>query len=163
MQISDVPIFVSADGSLSVGTPSIPLVGPDGVQLRGQDGKRRYSQIIKFVTPEARQTWQAAVRTALAAAGIGAGPQQISRETTSDERPRVSRAPRGHTAHNEPGGSRQHPQQILGLWLSPRRCLQLGSPRQRRAPARPRWATTGPSWRARTRRTACITRPFSTR
>ena len=78
MQISDVPVFTGVDGGLSVGTPSMPLVGPDGVQLRDDAGKRRYMQCIRFLTPEARQTWQASVLAALATAGIGAN-QQSSR------------------------------------------------------------------------------------
>jgi hypothetical protein len=77
MQVSDVPIFIAADGVLSVGTPSMPLVGADGVQLRDPDGKRRYSQVIKFLTAGAKATWSEAVLGALAAAGIGASPQQI--------------------------------------------------------------------------------------
>jgi hypothetical protein len=78
MQIRDVPIFIGADG-LSVGTPSLPLVGPDGVQLRDQTGKRRYTQMLRFLTPEAKATWSEAVLGALAEAGIGTGVQQINR------------------------------------------------------------------------------------
>jgi hypothetical protein len=73
MQISDVPIFVGADGSLSVGTPSMPLVGSDGTQLRDADNKRRYTQVIRFLSPEAKRTWQEAVLGALAEAGIRGG------------------------------------------------------------------------------------------
>jgi hypothetical protein len=68
--ISGIPVFQSADGSLSVGTPDAPLVDRDGVQLRDENGKRRYGKIISFATPDARKRWQRLALGALAAAGI---------------------------------------------------------------------------------------------
>jgi hypothetical protein len=35
----------------------MPLVGPDGTQLLGEDGKRRYAKVISFETPAARTRW----------------------------------------------------------------------------------------------------------
>jgi hypothetical protein len=76
--ISSIPVFQSADGSLRVGTPDAPLVDRDGVQLRDENNKRRYSKIVSFATPEARKRWQILVLGALAAGGITGAPEAPS-------------------------------------------------------------------------------------
>jgi hypothetical protein len=69
--IVDIPIFRDADGSLAVGTPSAPDLGPDGRQ-RERDGKRQWRPILTFSAPDARARRQRAVLAALDAGGITA-------------------------------------------------------------------------------------------
>ena len=68
--VSNIPIFRRSDGSLSAGAPDMPLVGPDGTQLVGDDGKRRYAKVISFDTPAARTRWNDAIVHALHEAGV---------------------------------------------------------------------------------------------
>lgn len=72
--IAGVPIFRRADGTLSAGVPSIPLLGADGTHLRDDSGKKRYLPIVTFESDEARTRWRDAIADALADAGIGGGP-----------------------------------------------------------------------------------------
>jgi hypothetical protein len=71
--INDVPVFRKAGSSLSIGVPSKPLVDAHGVQLRDQDGKRRYAPTLDFATPAARARWAGAIAALLAAEVIGTG------------------------------------------------------------------------------------------
>lgn len=68
--VSGVPIFRRADGSLSPGTPSVPLLDANGLQLRDEHGKRAYAAIIKFESREARDRWDDAILTALRDGGV---------------------------------------------------------------------------------------------
>lgn len=68
--VSGIPIFRRGDGTLSAGTPSVPLLDPNGVQLRDETGKRRYSAIITFETREARSRWNDAILAALSEGGV---------------------------------------------------------------------------------------------
>jgi hypothetical protein len=68
--VSNIPVFRRGDGSLSAGAPDMPLVGPDGAQRVGEDGKRRYTQVISFETPAARTRWNDAIVRALSDAGV---------------------------------------------------------------------------------------------
>lgn len=68
--VSAIPIFRRADNTLSAGTPSSPVLDPNGVQLRDENGKRRYSAIITFETKEARSRWNDAILAALSEGGV---------------------------------------------------------------------------------------------
>jgi hypothetical protein len=68
--VHSIPIFRRADGDLSAGTPSVPLMGADGTHLRGADGKKRYVPIVTFENEDARSRWNAAILAALADGGI---------------------------------------------------------------------------------------------
>jgi hypothetical protein len=68
--VSNIPIFRRSDGALSPGAPDMPLVGPDGAQLVGEDGKRRYAKVISFETSAARTRWNDAIVHALNEAGV---------------------------------------------------------------------------------------------
>jgi hypothetical protein len=73
--VPSIPIFKRADGSLSAGTPSYPVVGPDGVQQRDEAGKRQYTAALFFTDNQGRRRWSELVLAALADAGItGAAP-----------------------------------------------------------------------------------------
>jgi hypothetical protein len=69
-----IPVFRRADGSLSVGPPSYPIVGQDGVQQRDDAGKRQYTAALFFADAAARKRWNDLVLAALADAGIGGAP-----------------------------------------------------------------------------------------
>jgi hypothetical protein len=69
--VYDVPAFRKADGSVSVGLPSKPLVSSDGIQLRDADGRKRYTKTVDFASASARSRWAAAIAALLEAAGIG--------------------------------------------------------------------------------------------
>jgi hypothetical protein len=73
--VPGVPIFRRADGSLSAGTPDAPLVGPDGVQLVDNAGKRRYGKVISFDGSEARRRWNDVVIAAVTEGGITGAPE----------------------------------------------------------------------------------------
>jgi hypothetical protein len=65
-----IPVFRTRDGGLSAGAPSSPILAADGAQLRGEDGRKRYAQIITFETAEAKAGWSATICAALAEGGI---------------------------------------------------------------------------------------------
>jgi hypothetical protein len=69
-QVHSIPVFRTRDGGVSAGTPSVPIMGPDGAQLRGEDGRKRYAQVITFETSEAKARWSVAVCGALNEGGI---------------------------------------------------------------------------------------------
>jgi hypothetical protein len=71
MIIPDIPAFRRADGSLSVGVPSKPLVDGEGRQLRDDAGKRRYAPVLSFASPAVRTRWSAAIVALLESEGIG--------------------------------------------------------------------------------------------
>jgi hypothetical protein len=73
MIIPDIPAFRRADGSLSVGVPSKPLVDGEGRQLRDDAGKRRYAPVISFASPAVKTRWCTAIADLLEAEEIGAG------------------------------------------------------------------------------------------
>jgi hypothetical protein len=68
--IPKIPAFRRADGSLSVGTPSVPEIDAEG-RIRMRDGKKQYHPAITFETAEAKERWERAILSALSAAGIG--------------------------------------------------------------------------------------------
>ncbi len=68
--VSGIPIFRRRDGSLGAGSPSAPIVGPDGVQLTDDAGKRRYAQVITFESDAAIRRWDAAICAALIKGGV---------------------------------------------------------------------------------------------
>jgi hypothetical protein len=70
--IPDIPAFQKG-GRISVGLPSKPLVAGNGVQLRDETGKRRYSPTISFATPAARTRWGEAIAALLEAEDIEVG------------------------------------------------------------------------------------------
>ena len=62
--ISDVTIL-NGDRGPWASPPSKPMVGADGVALRGDNGKIRYTPIIEFTSREIRNRWSAAVIEAM--------------------------------------------------------------------------------------------------
>ena len=71
--INDVPIFRTPDGGLSVGVPTAAEIGQDGRQ-REQDGRKKYRQVLGFLSPEGRSNYEHGVLRALATGGIGVAP-----------------------------------------------------------------------------------------
>jgi hypothetical protein len=71
--VNEIPVFRKA-GSLSVGTPSIPKLGPDGRVLLKSDGKKFYDKLIQFEPGDAHERWQRLCLGALADAGVGGVP-----------------------------------------------------------------------------------------
>jgi len=69
-QVAACPVFKSRDGTLSVGTPSSPILDAEGRQRIGLDGKRMYVTIVTFANSEARARWRTLTIAALADAGI---------------------------------------------------------------------------------------------
>jgi DNA-binding cell septation regulator SpoVG len=67
MVISDVTILTGERGPWA-SPPSKPMVGRDGVAVRDQSGKTKYSPIIEFISKEIRDRFSAAVVDALRAA-----------------------------------------------------------------------------------------------
>jgi hypothetical protein len=67
---SNILIFRRADGSLSAGAPEMPLVGRDGALPVGDDGERRYAEVISFETPAAKTRWNDTIVRALSEAGV---------------------------------------------------------------------------------------------
>jgi DNA-binding cell septation regulator SpoVG len=66
MIISDVTVLTAERGPW-VSPPSKPMVGRDGIALRDDGGKMKYSPIIEFTSRERRDQFSAAVLAALAA------------------------------------------------------------------------------------------------
>lgn len=72
--VNSIPVFKRADGSLTAGVPSAPIVGSDGVHQRDEAGKKRYAPLIGFSDRDARARWEIMILAALEAASIGATP-----------------------------------------------------------------------------------------
>lgn len=68
-QIHRIPIFRRKDGTLSAGVPNTPEVDRDGLQLRDENGKRRYAPLMSF-SGDGKARWERAVLQALCDAGI---------------------------------------------------------------------------------------------
>jgi hypothetical protein len=67
--VHDIPVFRTAEGGISVGTPTMAQLDGEGrVKLR--DGKRDYRPVFSFENNEARQRWRNMISAALAAGGI---------------------------------------------------------------------------------------------
>src|SRR5215469_16141130 len=67
--VHDIPVFRTAEGGISVGTPTMAQLDGEGrVKLR--DGKRDYKSVFSFENNEARQRWRNMITAALAAGGI---------------------------------------------------------------------------------------------
>jgi hypothetical protein len=62
--ISDVTILTS-DRGFWASPPSKPMIDREGVAMRDDKGKLRYSPIIEFASREIRDRWSAAVIEAL--------------------------------------------------------------------------------------------------
>lgn len=67
MVISDVTILSGDRGPWAL-PPSKPMLGRDGVAMKDQRGKIRYSPLIEFTSKEIRDRWSAAVIDAMRAA-----------------------------------------------------------------------------------------------
>jgi hypothetical protein len=67
--VKAIPIFRKGDGTFSAGVPTMPEVDRDGIQLRDQNGKRRYGSLVRF-SGDGKERWQRIVLEALAAGGI---------------------------------------------------------------------------------------------
>ena len=67
MVISDVTIL-SGDRGPWASPPSKPMLDRDGVAMKDQRGKIRYSPLIEFTSKEIRDRWSAAVIVAMRAA-----------------------------------------------------------------------------------------------
>jgi hypothetical protein len=72
--IIDIPIFLTRDGTWSVGPPSAPQVDAEGHQKLRPDGRRAWKAMMEFLSVDARERFQRLVLTALYNAGIGTGP-----------------------------------------------------------------------------------------
>lgn len=68
-EIHRIPIFRRRDGMLSPGVPSAALLDRDGVQLRDDNGKRRYTLMMGF-SAEGKSRWERTILAALSDAGI---------------------------------------------------------------------------------------------
>ena len=60
-QVASWPVFRGRDGTLSVGTPSSPILDVEGRQRIGLDGKRMYVALITFANSEARSRWMSPI------------------------------------------------------------------------------------------------------
>lgn len=67
MIVSDVAIHTSDRGAWA-SPPAKPMLGPDGVALKDDQGKIRYALVIEFRSKEVRSRFSAAVIEALRAA-----------------------------------------------------------------------------------------------
>ncbi len=67
MVVSDVTIL-NGDRGPWASPPSKPMIGADGVALKGDSGKLRYSPIIEFTSREVRNRWSDAVIEAMRSA-----------------------------------------------------------------------------------------------
>jgi hypothetical protein len=93
-RINAIPVFKRADGSLSVGVPSIPVLDSDGRVRLKPDGKKQYTALIGFEAPGAKRRWEDAILGALAAAGITAAPGwSVERDPCASAAPARWRAP----------------------------------------------------------------------
>jgi hypothetical protein len=70
-QVHRIPVFRTAAGGLSVGTPDAADVDRDGQIRKKPDGKPSYHRIISFETNDARDRWRRTIGAALVDAGIG--------------------------------------------------------------------------------------------
>jgi hypothetical protein len=87
IRVLGTPVF-NTDRGPGVGTSSIHLIDRDGVQLRDENGQRRYDPAITFSSSLARQRWEAAVLAALRQARmLGPDPRQIELWPQEDGRP----------------------------------------------------------------------------
>ena len=68
--VAFIPIFRRADGGLSAGAPSMPILAADGTHQRDEHGKRRYAPVISFADRDARERWDQTVLGALRDGGI---------------------------------------------------------------------------------------------
>jgi hypothetical protein len=64
MIITDV-VILTGDRGPWASPPSKPMLGADGVVLKSDNGKIRYTPIIEFTSREVRNRWSAAVIEAL--------------------------------------------------------------------------------------------------
>ena len=67
--INSIPIFKRGDGSLSAGSPSMPVVDAAGRQKVDAVGKKQYLAVITF-EGAGRELWSRTIIAALLAAGI---------------------------------------------------------------------------------------------
>jgi hypothetical protein len=63
----------SSNGKLWASPPSKPMVGRDGIALKDENGKVKYSPLIAFSDKSVRDKWSDAVVRALQAAVPGVG------------------------------------------------------------------------------------------
>jgi hypothetical protein len=71
--IHSVPIFLTREGTWSVGFPTAAQIDAEG-KIKLKDGKRQYASVVSVESYEAKERWQSAILRALYAAGIGTGP-----------------------------------------------------------------------------------------
>jgi hypothetical protein len=76
--VSSVPVFRTANGGLSVGTPSMPQLDAEGRVKLKPDGRRDYKPVISFETAEGRGRWQRLILAALVDAGVSAAAEAAS-------------------------------------------------------------------------------------
>jgi hypothetical protein len=68
--VHDIPVFRTAEGGISVGTPTVAQLDGEGRVKLLPSGKRDYRSVFSFENNEARQRWRNMITAALAIGGI---------------------------------------------------------------------------------------------